>query len=211
MSDGQNNNNNNQIKITYETLFELLRREKGKGELQELDRTFMRDLAAYMLEKNEMMQKENEQAHLFGEQEKLKTLNEMNNIKKIVREFHERRERKIIDMALNKSRTNSSLITNVNLLPEEVPFYESIVKVLNEYRTALNCAMSAERVKAQALKITKDDSVKMVKFIQPVARFVGKELEPYGPFQNEDVASLPSEIAEILVQQLKAKEIVEIE
>ena len=36
-------------------------------------------------------------------------------------------------------------------------------------------------------------------------KFVGKELEIYGPFKIEDVANVPVEIADILIQKEKAE------
>jgi DNA replication initiation complex subunit (GINS family) len=196
-----------QIKVTYEILFDFLRREKMRGELQELNKAFVKDVAIYLLEKCEMLNKENDQSKLFGEQEKLKTLNELANIKKIIRELFERRERKIIDLSLNKSRTNSSLITNTNLLPEERPFYESLLRVMGENRNnVLHTVLDTEKSKTLRIAPVVDDSIKTVKFVQQVAKFVGKELEPYGPYEPEDLATLPNEIAEILIQRGKAVE-----
>lgn len=203
------------IKLTYETLFEILRIEKNRGELQKLDKAFMDDVAAYLLEKSNILLKENEQSHLFGEQEKLKTLNELANIKKLIKELYERRERKIIDIVLNKSRTNSSIITSSNLLPEEMPFYENLLKIMNDNRkNVLHSILDTERAKSLKSKpgpsiankpeILADNDFKSVRFLQIVPKFVGKELETYGPFQEGDLADLPIEIAEILILKGKA-------
>ena len=37
-----------------------------------------------------------------------------------------------------------------------------------------------------------------------VSKFVGPELEEYGPYESEDVAILPTEIANVLVFKRKA-------
>ncbi len=208
------------IKLTYETLFEFLRIEKNRGELQKLDKTFMNDVAAYLLEKSNILLKDNEQSQLFGEQEKLKTLNELANIKKLIKELYERRERKIIDIVLNKSRTNSSIITSANLLPEEMSFYENLLKIMNDNRrNVLHSILDTERAKNLRTKTEtsmpaqdklKDtitlpiNESKGVRFLQIVPKFVGKELETYGPFQEGDIADLPMEIAEILILKGKA-------
>ncbi len=197
-----------QIKLTYETLFEILRREKNRGELQQLDQTFFKDFSDYLLEKSKIMKKDNEQSKLFGEQEKLKTLNELANIKKIIKELYEKRERKIIELVLNKSRTNSSLITNTNLLPEEVPFYESLLETLNQNRsTILHSVLDTDKTKILKAKAKTKKNTKLIKFKQKVDKFVGKELESYGPFETEDVANIPVEIAQILIQSGKAGEV----
>ena len=38
-------------------------------------------------------------------------------------------------------------------------------------------------------------------------KFVGRDLEVYGPFEEEDIANLPGEIADILILKNRAEEI----
>ncbi len=45
----------------------------------------------------------------------------------------------------------------------------------------------------------------MVRFISAVPKFVGPELEVYGPFEPEDMASLPKKMANILVKKGRAE------
>ncbi len=197
-----------QIKLTYETLFEILRREKNRGELQELDNTFFNDFSEYLLEKSEIIEHENEQSKLFGEQEKLKTLNELANIKKIIKELYEKRERKIVDLVINKSRTNSTIASNPNLLPEEEPLHDALLKVLDENRkSVLHSVIDINKIKMNKSKSEPTKNLKMIKFKEEIPKFVGKELEPYGPFKTDDQAPIPIEIAEILIKQDKAEEI----
>ena len=40
-----------------------------------------------------------------------------------------------------------------------------------------------------------------VRFLKPVPKFMGKDLETFGPFEKDDVASLPKKIANILVNK----------
>ena len=54
-----------------------------------------------------------------------------------------------------------------------------------------------------------DKSTKIVRFLYAVPKFVGKELEEYGPFAEEDIANLPGEIADVLITQGNAEEITE--
>ena len=50
------------------------------------------------------------------------------------------------------------------------------------------------------------DGIKSVRFIKSVPKFLGPELEIYGPFEENDIASLPSKIAKILVKKDRAEE-----
>ena len=52
-----------------------------------------------------------------------------------------------------------------------------------------------------------EKNTKMVRFVHAVPKFVGEELEEYGPFEEEDVASLPAEIARILINKGRAEKI----
>ncbi|MBU0981006.1 MAG: hypothetical protein KJ709_09510 [Nanoarchaeota archaeon] len=114
-----------EIAITYETLFELLRREKNREELQKLSDTFVEDVKRYLQEKSQASKK----LGMFQEQENAHK--QLGNIKKILKELYERREKKIILLALNKSRTRSNIIDTSSLLPWEEQFYNDLVSVLD--------------------------------------------------------------------------------
>jgi hypothetical protein len=44
-----------------------------------------------------------------------------------------------------------------------------------------------------------------VTFTAAVGKFIGEELEPYGPFEEGDVAQLPEPLARILIEKGQAK------
>src|SRR3989344_3546010 len=115
------------ITITLETLFDLLRREKSREELQPLDARFYQDLVRYINEKRVLMTTQQKSLDLFSELEREKATIQFNNIKKLIRELYEKRERKIISMALNKSKTNTDLIDTSSMLDEERILYEELV------------------------------------------------------------------------------------
>ena len=39
----------------------------------------------------------------------------------------------------------------------------------------------------------------MVRFLSPIPKFVGEELETYGPFERDQISTLPAKIAKILI------------
>lgn len=146
--------NDKEITITYETLYELLRREKNKDDIQELDKDFIISVRLYLTEKRSMLHMDKGQQMLFSEEEQKKTLQQITNIIKVLRELYDRRERKIINLAINKSKTDSDMIDITRLLDGEKEMYFKMVDVFNLYRATLLCSMIDEnRAKEMMSKI----------------------------------------------------------
>jgi DNA replication initiation complex subunit (GINS family) len=93
------------IRINYETLFDLLRREKNREELQSLDKDFYEQVLAYLREKKDSLSKKEDELFVSAEREKLKI--QFQNIRRIIKELYEKREKKIINMATSRARTGS--------------------------------------------------------------------------------------------------------
>ena len=210
------------VNITYETLFDMLRNEKNREELQKLDKSFFEDLIQYINDKKELLSKDKD-SELFSGLEKEKTEKQLENIKKLVRELYERREKKIVSMALISSRTGS-LLDDSALLKEEKELFDSLIEVLNKTRAGVllkvlkaeKPELEFEQPKKEIVKDVGDKGVvsvkkdaKLIRFTHAVPKFLGKELEVYGPFEEEDVAKLPVEIADVLIGKGRAEEIKE--
>ena len=121
-----------EVNITYETLFELLKREKDMTDLQKLEPSFFNDFVEYLNEKNKVLDKEDS---LFSYDEKKKVEKQIENAKRIIKEIYERREKKILNIALIKSRTKSDVMDTSSFLENEKKFFDEVVKVLDIFRT----------------------------------------------------------------------------
>lgn len=123
-----------EIKITLETLYDILRNEKQRADLQQLNDSFFIDIVSYLKEKKILLDSKQNEDDLFaaGEREKLEY--ELKSIKRILKEVYEKREKKIIDIAMNKSRTGSNIIDIGAMLKEEKEFYRLILGLLDGYR-----------------------------------------------------------------------------
>jgi len=286
-ADNSNQGEEKNVVITYETLFEILRREKGREELQKLYKNFYQDVVKYLDEKKDILKKA--QTTLFSSEEKEKTEIQLQNIRRIIKELYSRRERKIIETAIIKSRTQSNVIDKENMLEEEKKFFEEVVKVLDsarmnilfnvleakmpeiakkdidanlltrEYKQQIeelaakiveqNTMQKGEELKQQQNQLAADEAAqetqaglqkesleteqeaetqksqtnnasdnhsekkveetKMVRFKCAVPRFYGFDSEIYGPFEEDDIACLQKEIADILIRKERAEEIKE--
>jgi len=207
------------VNITYETLFDLLRREKDREELQKLDSAFFQSVVSYLEDKNRILENREGQSELFHSEEKAKTIKELNNIKRILKELYERREKKVINMAVDKSKSKPTIIDYSCLLREERAIFDMLVGILDKGREGilaniLNLKMplldeAEEKKEEKPVKAENKKETQLVRFLHAVPKFVGRELEEYGPFEEEDVASLPSDIAQILINKRRAEEIEE--
>jgi len=218
-----------EINITYETLYELRGREKNREDIQELSSTFFDDLKDYLNSKKQMLIGDDSR-NLTPEQLK-KAQVQLDNIKKILKELYEKRERKIINLALTRSRTGSDILETERLLGVESELYQELWKTFDRYRKNVllkiiegelpevvgpckrDESVSAEQeVLSEKESPTEEsmDSSKdtlMVRFLKPVPKFVGKELETYGPFDTDDIVTLPIKIVQVLIKKERAEEI----
>lgn len=203
------------INITYETLFDMLRNEKRRDELQKLEKGFYEHLAQYIKEKEELSVSD-QGSELFSHAEQQKAVKQLENIRKLVRELYERREKKIVNLALISSRTGS-LIDKSALLEPEQQLFNELQGVFSKHRdsvlvhvlSARQPQIGAERAGSapQLEAVSECKPTKLVRFLKPVPKFVGKELEVYGPFEEEDVANLPVEIADLLIKKVRVEEL----
>ena len=138
------------------------------------------------------------------DEEAKKTELQIENIKRVVKELYEKREKKIVSMALDRSRTRSDIFDTTVMLAQERDIFNLLVEVLNKGRNEILTNMVNKP--KDNVNVPKQLS-KMVRFLTAVPKFVGSNLEQYGPFQEEDIANLPTQIADILINKQRAEEL----
>jgi len=210
--------------ITYEILYEILRKEKFEMELQKIEPNFFQSVIKYLEEKEAILESQKSKNSMFSTESE-KTQKQLENIRKILKDIYEKRESKIVQNSLMSSRFKDS--KPANMLDEETKFYVEMKNILNKYRKGildnliLKRLPSIEEYKTEenikvkesaeipsGKKEEKDEkNIKMIRFLQSVPQFIGDDLILYGPFENEDVASLPRDIANLLIKKNKAEEI----
>ncbi|MBU2633772.1 MAG: hypothetical protein KJ674_00850 [Nanoarchaeota archaeon] len=189
--------------ITNETLYEILRREKTREELQILEKTFFQDIQKYLYEKTNILKTQKEKSSIFS-RETEKTSKQIDNVKRLLKEIYERREAKIIQMAIYTSRTNANIELTA-LLPEELEFYNTILNQLKNSRDLiLNSLMNNQKPEPKSIK-RDNNGLKPVRFTSYIPSFVDQDSNTYGPYEPEDIASLPERVSNLLIEQEKAK------
>jgi len=214
------------VTVTYETLFELFRREKDRQELQKLWDTFVVDVCEYVKEQDKSLS-------TIPEPEKKKAELHFDNVKRVIKELYEKREKKIVSMSLDRTRTRADIFDTSIMLENERELFNSLVSVLNNGRTSCLSQMTCpskppvpkvntnvstpestvEETKEELAEKSTEESnekpTKMIRFICAVPKFLGPNLEQYGPFEEEDVASLPTKVSDILITKERAEEMKE--
>lgn len=194
--------------ITYETLYEILRKEKYEADLTKLNEDFFKSVVAYLEEKNAILISQKQKESIFASKEIEKTERQIQNIKRILRELYERRENKIIQIAVIASRSNQDL--EIPGLKEEKCLLNDLASILKTYREGILDSLLNVKIpligKPKELKNEeKEPETKLIRFIQPVPRFVGDDMNIYGPFEEEDMANLPSKVAEVIIKNKRAE------
>jgi len=197
--------------ITFDNIYEALRLEKYKTELQKLDKEFYRKILRYLEEKREILKSQESKNSMFASESITKTKRQLENSKMILRELYEKRETKIIDMALFNSRSGGSVQDRESLLEEEKLLYDTMVSLFNNYRLSIlfNLLEGKEPAKVRTNNQINEapKNNKIIRFVEAVPKFVGEDLNTYGPYESEDVANLPVKVVEILIKNNRAEEI----
>ena len=199
-----------EVIITFETLYELLRLEKNRPEIQGLNDSFYFDVIKYLKEKTAILKSQENKKSIFADVEVKKTRKQLENITKILKDLYEKRESKIINLALIASRTNPEN-NQIKLLKEEKEFYHELIGVFSRYRGSIQNRLIEGKLpileKPKGLKKENNPKNQLVRFLYPLPKFTSTDLKVYGPFDKEDVANLQEEVVEVLVKKGKVERI----
>jgi len=172
--------------ITYNDLYESLRKERYNEALQLLSKSFLLDVAEYFNEKKKMTNKEQD---LFSDSV-LKTQKQFENAIGIFRELVLRRKKKILNLSFVAAETGISKRDFDNMLSFEKEMFEKIMESMEKADKNLKDLMSGKDVEKKKNKL--------VMVLQDVEELVDLEGNPLGPFKKGQVANIPIEIAQIL-------------
>lgn len=200
--------------ITFDALYEKLRLEKYRAELQKLEKDFFEKVITYLNEKREVLETQKEKESIFSSQNIQKTEKQLENTYKILKELYEKRESKIVQLALFCSRSECGLKDKSALSEEELVLFEEILFKLNLFRNSilknlLEGKLPEIRDEPKRLKIEEktNQKNKLVRLIQAVPQFVGNDMKTYGPFDKEEIVNLPLKVSEVLIKTKRAEEI----
>jgi DNA replication initiation complex subunit (GINS family) len=121
------------IVLTYETIYDVLMKEKRSNELQKLDEHFLTNVLEYLKEKSKLFQ--GGQDTFFGAEEQRKAFQQLDNARKLLREIYDWREKKILLLARDASRTSDHLVNKSAMLQNERIVFEEVLSLLKRNRS----------------------------------------------------------------------------
>lgn len=172
----------------YEELLESWRKEKANTELQPLPRDFYANLASYMRrirEESRMLDKKTTRARLMHR--------EFENAKRLIKELLKLRREKIL-----RKIVTGKVLSEDSLTIEEKGLHHGFLPFAESYQGFLKNIL-----RGQAIQVERKDKPKkmLVRFVQEIPAIIGSDMNTYGPYKAEDIATLPHENARILIRQ----------
>ena len=180
----------------YEDLYELLRNEKFSTDLQDMSLENLKKIRSYFNERNNKLN-ESESSNMFSSHNKLKIQGEIDNATRIVNDLINIRERKIINRAIFTSRSNENIEDTSNMIEIEKKLYDFLNVELKKFRKSYLYEIENREVN--------DKKHKKYVVLEDIP-LLSDGINEYGPYKKNDFIELPSNIANILINESKIKE-----
>lgn len=196
--------------MDMKTLMEIYRKERTSPYLQDVGKDFYKQLESYI---NEIYSKYEEHSKK-GEISKLTVLlDEFKNIKAVINDLYEIRERKILLNALYYVKSGEEVAVE-NLTSEEEAMLKKIAGILREQRSSVLEKIISEKAAAEMrMPETKEKQVTLkekmitIRMLKDLPPIVGVDGRVYGAFKEEDVVTLPEPNALVFINQGVAEQI----
>ena len=188
------------IMISYNDIYEALRKERYSEQLQPLQKKFILSVAEYLEDKKKIVIENNEV--LSDEVNKIKK--QLENATSIFKELMTLRKKKLLGLVFVASETGISKRDFENMLDFEKELFDNIIISVEHADKSLISQFNFSNI-TTGLVVER----KLVLFIEPIEEFVGLDGESLGPFEKGDISNLPLQIADILAGDKKVEIIVD--
>lgn len=178
----------------YDRLYEAWKSELQSIELQKIPTDFYLEIAGFIVklkEETRMLDKKAAKARLLK--------HELRNVKLMVRDLLRTRYVKILKKSSEGERFSDGILTL-----EEERLLSGILPLAESFQGFTRNLLQGCLIK---MNVEQNHKTDLLRFLKEVPVIIGADMKPYGPFVPEDVASLPSENAKILMKQGLAQRI----
>jgi len=179
--------------ITYNDLYEALRKERYSEQLQNLANDFIVQVGEYLNDKKKMSEKQDD---MFSDAI-IKTKKQLENAVSIFKELILRRKKKLLDLAFIAAETGISKRDYENMLDFEKKMFDKIMSAMDDSEKNIISVLNGEQAN--------EKKNKLVIFKEEMTEFMSPNGKKIGPFNKGEVANLPREIVGILVDSGKVE------
>jgi DNA replication initiation complex subunit (GINS family) len=194
------------MRTRYTRLHQAWENETKREELQNIPDDFLHEMKNYV---NQLNKTTANPDTLSGNL----TQTERRYANQLLRELTETRLDKIIKSEVNGLPVNAQAMT-----PEEQKLHSSLRQLLTSYRQGSDIPVPQKQSPPQPRGSPpmkeptpppkteeKDTELVLVRFLQPLPAIMGIDMKAYGPFQPEELATIPRQNAENLIKRGIAK------
>ncbi|MDO8517148.1 MAG: hypothetical protein Q7S33_03400 [Nanoarchaeota archaeon] len=178
--------------ITYNDLYEVLRKERYSEQLQPLPKNFFPEVSEYFRDKKEFSDKDED---MFSEIS-VKNKKKLENAIIIFKEILWRRKKKILNLAFVAFETGISKRDFENLASFEKELFEDIIKSLEKSNKNIENNMKGEKP---------EQKYRLVRFLEDVSEFLDLNSETIGPFTKGEIVNMDKEIVDILAKDKRVE------
>jgi len=178
----------------YEQLYNAWKLELEKTDLEKLPAGFYSNVTEYvkrLKEDSRMLEKRATKANLLSE--------ELRNTKRMISQLVRLRQRKIVLTLIKGGELPQDSLT-----PEEKGIYSTLAPVAEAVQS-----FAKDIMRGQLPVMREEEKRKKValRFLKEVPAIIGADMKNYGPFEIEDIATLPLENTKILTKQGMAEKV----
>ncbi len=181
--------------ITWEEMRELQRNERNSSTLQKIDSDTYKRILKYIEERKKLIEEAKNDGSEVAWEMARKAEDELKKAQKILIDLMYKRSEKIMKNALRA--TISGVEDTTNMIEEETEFYNKILSELKELKSKILNTEEKVEIKKNG------ENLKAIRLLSDVPQFQFDD-KVYGPFKKEDIANLPTKVAEILINAGKA-------
>jgi DNA replication factor GINS len=198
----------------YRTLFDSWRRERQRPDIQPLHEGFYTSMSGYASKLREQERTEEKTSVRGRLIEK-----ERDHVDRMLQELNRLRLKKLVTAELN-----GAPVEPLNLTAEEKRLQVELRRLLAAHTQGMKQILMGREPNAEAPMSNPppqtprpqpspqpprnekgEQTLKIVRFTQPLPAIMGTDMKTYGPFKAEDVASLPTQNADNLIRKGIAK------
>jgi len=194
------------MRTRYTRLHQVWENETKREELQNIPDDFLHEMKNYV---NQLNKTTANPDTLSGNL----TQTERRYANQLLRELTETRLNKIIKSEVNGLPVNAQAMT-----PEEQKLHSSLRQLITSYRQGSDIPVPKKQPEPKPRPTStikeptpppkieeKDTELVLVRFLQPLPAIMGIDMKAYGPFQPEELATIPRQNSENLIKRGIAK------